>query len=186
MERIVSKEACRLREKMGFRFFRTMAVTYCLNRHFVHFEFCYTRFNIFNWLYSCAGGNVDLYETESLPNMCYRRWMSFSFLKVKWRKKRKVHQPREKEGLKLRAGNIQMMIDAFRSFRIRKLHLDLDTEDFVLNAWLVPAFTLINSDQIQLKVNFEGISSLVLDLRTRLGSLLWIFIKNKYKSVFNL
>ena len=129
-------------------------------------------------------------QTEDLFQI--RGWIFFipyrfdPFTGSKWRKKRKVHQPREKEGLKLRAGNIQMMIDAFRSFRIRKLHLDLDTEDFVLNAWLVPAFTLINSDQIQLKVNFEGISSLVLDLRTRLGSLLWIFIKDKYKSVFNL
>jgi len=72
MERIVSKEACRLREKMGVQFFHTMAVTNCLNRHFVHFEFWHICFNIFNWLYSCVGGNVDLYETESLSNMRYR------------------------------------------------------------------------------------------------------------------
>lgn len=127
-----------------------------------------------------------------------RGWIFFipyrfdPFKGSKWRKKRKADHPGKREWLKLQSGNIQMMrsiqmmIDAFRSFRIRKLYLDLDTEDFVLNAWLVPVFSYINTDQIQLNVNFEGTSSLVLDLRTRLGSLLWIFIKNKYKSVFNL
>jgi hypothetical protein len=129
-------------------------------------------------------------QTDELFHI--RGWIFFipyrfdPFTGSKWRKKRKAGHPDERKWPELRSGNIQMMIDAFRSFRIRKLHLDLDTEDFVLNAWLVPAFTLINTDQIQLKVNFEGTSSLVLDLRTRLGSLLWIFIKNKYKSVFNL
>jgi len=43
-----------------------------------HCQYCYLLaffyicFNFFNWLYSCAGGNVDSYEVESLSNMRYR------------------------------------------------------------------------------------------------------------------
>ena len=62
--------------------------------------------------------------------------------------------------------------------------LDIDTDDFMLNAWLVPAFSFINSENIQMRVNFHGTSSLVLDLRTRLGLLLWTVIRNKYRSFF--
>ena len=61
-----------MREKMGVHFFYPMVFTYCLNRHFVLLEFFYICFNIFNWLYSCASGNVDSYEVESLSNMRYR------------------------------------------------------------------------------------------------------------------
>jgi len=70
-----------------------------------------------------------------------------------------------------------MIPDWIRLFRIRKLHLDLDTDDTIMNAWLVPVFSIVNTQNIQVRVNFEGISSLTLDLRTRLGSLLWIFIR---------
>ena len=77
-------------------------------------------------------------------------------------------------------------MDALGSFRIRKLHLDLDTDDFMLNAWLVPVFSMVNSKDIQMRVNFDGNSSLLLDLRIHLGSLLWIFIKSRYRTFINL
>jgi hypothetical protein len=84
------------------------------------------------------------------------------------------------------AGSKQIISDVARSIRIRKLFLDIDTDDFMLNAWLIPAFSLVNSGSIQMRVNFEGTSSVVLDLRTRMGTLLWIMIKNRYRSMFNL
>jgi len=73
-----------------------------------------------------------------------------------------------------------------RSIRIRKLSLEIDTDDFLLNAWLVPLFSSMNSENIQMRVNFEGSSSLFLDLRGRIGNLLWIVISAKYKSFLNL
>ena len=79
-----------------------------------------------------------------------------------------------------------MISSVIRSMRIRKLSLDFDTDDFLLNAWLVPFFSSMNSENIQLRVNFEGTSSLILDLRARIGTLLWIVISTKYKSFLNL
>jgi hypothetical protein len=99
---------------------------------------------------------------------------------------KKTKQPKKRGGLKIRSGSLRMAGDLLRSFRIRKLDLDLDTDDVILNAWLVPAFSMVNSENIRMRVNFEGNASLLLDLRTRLGALLWIFIRNKYRSMFNL
>jgi hypothetical protein len=78
-----------------------------------------------------------------------------------------------------------MVGGALRAFRIRRLEADIDTDDFTLNAWLVPAFSMINGENIRLQVNFEGHQSLVLDLRVTLGALLWMIIKAKYKSFIN-
>jgi hypothetical protein len=89
-----------------------------------------------------------------------------------------------KKGLDLGFLNSRLVPDILRSFRIRKLYLDLDTDDFILNAWLVPVFSHVNSGNVRLRTNFEGRSSLVLDLRTRMGLLLWAGIRNKYRSFF--
>ncbi|KPL09192.1 MAG: hypothetical protein AMS26_23190 [Bacteroides sp. SM23_62] len=121
-----------------------------------------------------------------------RGWIFFipykydPFQRKKGKRKRETDQKGRKWGLVKLRGGLQMLADTTHSFRIRKLHLDLDTDDFMLNAWLVPIFSFVNSDNIRMRVNFEGTSSLLLDLRTRLGSLLWIVIKHKYKSFFNL
>jgi len=78
-----------------------------------------------------------------------------------------------------------MMRGALRAFRIKRLEADIDTDDFTLNAWLVPAFSMVNGENIRLKVNFEGHQSLLLDLRVTLGALLWMIITTKYKSYIN-
>lgn len=104
----------------------------------------------------------------------------------KKKRKEKTDKPEKKKTKPRFSGNLNMMIDAVRSVRIRKLFLDLDTDDFILNAWLVPVFSYVNTENIRMRVNFEGNSSLLLDLRLRLGTLLWILIRNKYKSIINL
>ncbi len=71
------------------------------------------------------------------------------------------------------------------AFRIRKLHLNIDTDDYALNAWLIPVFSAVNSENIRLQANFEGDASMQLDLRTRLGALLWAFLLTKYNSMLN-
>ena len=123
-----------------------------------------------------------------------RGWIFFipfrfdPFSGKKRRRKKKIRESgeprRKKRSMKLSQG-IKMGRAVMRSFRIRRLGLNIDTDDFMLNAQLVPVFSAINSQNIRMEVNFEGNASLLLDLRTRLGSLLWAFTRNKYKSMFN-
>ena len=110
----------------------------------------------------------------------------FSPFKRKKRKgqERREKPLREKRGFKPLEG-INMGRNFLHAFRIRKLHLDIDTDDFTLNAQLIPVFSAVNSENIRLQANFEGKASILLDLRTRLGALMWAFIKIKYKSKFN-
>jgi len=71
------------------------------------------------------------------------------------------------------------------ALRVRKLKLDLDTDDFSLNAWLIPAFSLVNGGNIHMQVNFEGRTALEMDLRTRIGTVLWRYSQYKYQSHIN-
>ncbi len=111
-------------------------------------------------------------------------WRYEPFLRKKEKDKRKKKLPGKKKVLRSWSLNTRILRDAVRAIRIRKLYLDLDTDDFLLNAWLVPAFSMIRAENLRMRVNFEGSSSLLLDLRTRVGSILWILIRNKYKSFF--
>ena len=121
-----------------------------------------------------------------------RGWIFFvpfryhPFKARKDKKKEKPVRPKKKKKRPKLSGNTRMIAGAIRSVRIRRLHLDIDTDDFILNAWLVPVFTYVNSENIRMTANFEGRASLLLDLRVRLGTLLWIVIRNKYKSIINL
>ncbi|MFO7669171.1 MAG: hypothetical protein R6W31_05900 [Bacteroidales bacterium] len=92
--------------------------------------------------------------------------------------------PRKKRSLMSPVG-MNLGRNMLQAFRIRKLHLNIDTDDFTLNAWLIPVFSAVNSDNIRLQANFEGEASMLLDLRTRMGALLWAIIKTKYKSMLN-
>jgi hypothetical protein len=99
------------------------------------------------------------------------------------RKKRKRGKRPEKEPAGVRpkklTGGVRMATEMVRSFRIRRLLLDIDTDDFVLNAWLVPLFSFVNYENIQMRVNFEGTASMHLEMRNRMATMLWIFIKNR-------
>jgi hypothetical protein len=129
-----------------------------------------------------------LVPTEELFHV--KGWILFvpyrfnPFKKRKQKRKKKDAASDKKKKFKVPKGGVGMVKDAVRTIRVRKLDLDLDTDDFLLNAWLVPVFSLINLPNTRLHVNFEGKSTFLIDMRIRLGALLWVFIRNRYKSFF--
>lgn len=115
-----------------------------------------------------------------------RGWIFFIPFKIDPFKRKKAKPRKEKERVikmkrsKNRFGNIKIITEAIRSIRIRKLWLDIDTDDYALNAWLVPVFSAVNqTGNIRMQVNFEGNLSLYLDFRTRISRLLWILFRNR-------
>lgn len=105
----------------------------------------------------------------------------FNPFRIQGKKKGKKDQlTKQRKKSNKRKVPIRSMKEALGAFRIKKLHMDIDTDDFMLNAWLVPAFSAVNNGRnVQMQVNFEGNMFLDLDLRTRIASLAWIFIKNR-------
>jgi hypothetical protein len=101
------------------------------------------------------------------------------------KKSRKKKDPgNKKKRFRMPSGGLTLARDALRTVRIRKFEMDIDTGDFPMNAWLVPVFSLVEGYNRQLRVNFNGNTSLLLDLRLRLGALLWAVIRNRIKHRF--
>ena len=66
-----------------------------------------------------------------------------------------------------------------KSFSIRQLRLNFDTNDFVLNAKLIPLATCINNEHenILITINFFEQNLIILKIRNRLINLLYLSIK---------
>lgn len=61
--------------------------------------------------------------------------------------------------------------------------MDIDTDDFILNAQLFPAFALASSfENVELRTNFQGELFFALDVRVRLGEVLWLMIMSWVRS----
>ena len=119
-------------------------------------------------------GVITLMVVLAEGQILIRGWIFFVPFKFDPFKKR-----RQKKKSKKRSGSIRVVRKIVAAFRIRKLLLDIDTDDMILNAWLVPVFSMVNSEDIQMQVNFQGNGYLHLDLRTRIGAILWILFQNR-------
>lgn len=72
-----------------------------------------------------------------------------------------------------------------RTFRVRRFHLLLDTDDYVMNAFLFPVFYRFSGRNRQLHINFNGRTELAMEVTNRIWSLLWVFINEITKSKFS-
>ncbi|MFZ5941267.1 MAG: hypothetical protein ACOYXB_11920 [Bacteroidota bacterium] len=110
-----------------------------------------------------------------------RVWIFFIPLRIDpFKAGGRISSPDKKEKKeKKRKGRIslsRMWQKVKRAIRIRRLELDLDTDDFPLNAQLVPVFSALSGRNTDLRVNFEGRLFLRLDLRTRIAAILWMYL----------
>jgi len=91
--------------------------------------------------------------------------------------KKETGKKKRRKGFRMSAGKARKIL---RAIRIRRLAIDVDTDDYVLNAWLVPALAVANRyDNIEMRVNFEGNLFMHMDLRTRPGRILWILLTKR-------
>lgn len=80
---------------------------------------------------------------------------------------------------------LKLFLKIFRSFKLKKLKLNIDTGDVIHNAHLIPVFTMIYKNNIQLSVNYEDKNEFILHFENNLGTILLhivrAFIKHKLK-----
>ncbi len=99
---------------------------------------------------------------------------------MRGRGKKRGAKDKKRKKTRKRSESLRMIRSIPDAFQVKRLWLDLDTDDFMLNVWLIPSFSALNTHRnIQMQVNFEGHLFVDLDLRTRIASLLWMIIKNK-------
>ncbi len=81
-------------------------------------------------------------------------------------KKTEKRKPRKKRNWR------RLGLRLVRSFQVRQFAIKLDTDDYVLNSYLYPIFHLLNSKSLHLGINYQGESSLQLQIENRLIRLL--------------
>jgi len=66
---------------------------------------------------------------------------------------------------------------SLKSFAIKQAVVDLDTDNVVLNAQLVPLFLWASQGPVHLSTNFSGRVYFHLEVRNRPANILWIFLR---------
>jgi hypothetical protein len=64
-----------------------------------------------------------------------------------------------------------------QSICIKRFQVDIDTDDVVMNAQLIPAFVFLSPDSVRLSANFEGRVYARLLAEVRLYRLVWAFLE---------
>jgi hypothetical protein len=80
---------------------------------------------------------------------------------------------------------IQIAWQSINKSKLKKLYLDLDTSNVIINANLYPVFELINErPRVNLNINYSGNFALSLDLQNNLWVIVRIVIRNLLKRSF--
>lgn len=85
-------------------------------------------------------------------------------------------KPTKKAKSKWKRFSWRRMKAILRTFKVRYFRMDLDTDDYVLNAYLYPLFYFANRPNRRLSVNFEGRTNVQLQVENRLLRIVRAFI----------
>jgi len=99
-------------------------------------------------------------------------FINFNFYPLKKFKQRKQKQDLKKRKNRHKKKSRRLfkkkkMIRLLKSFEVRHFFVNIDTDDFVTNTQLYPAFSLANHWGGQVYINFQGQNQLRVDLRNR-------------------
>ena len=64
-----------------------------------------------------------------------------------------------------------------KTFQLKRVVAEIDTDNYVLNAQLIPIFMWIGNDAIRLSINFEGRVSLYVLINNRLVRIIPIVVR---------
>ena len=95
----------------------------------------------------------------------------------------KKKSPREKGRQLNFAFYLKAGIDALKTFTVKRLKLDVDTGDFVLNAKLTPVVVLLSRGPAEVQVNYMGRTDIWIEIEhqlVRLVPLVIRFVRKKY------
>ncbi len=93
----------------------------------------------------------------------------------------KQRERRPKKGGRPRWLTFRLIRRLLRTFRVHRLRLLLDTDDYVLNAYLFPIFQGFSKGNRQLTINFSGRNELALTVTNRIGKVGWVFLSEIIK-----
>lgn len=135
-------------------------------------------------------GLVSVRLTGTVPDPVMRLWVmgwrkDFHLLEMGGEKKEEEESKPESAKKKKRKRpkwlTFRLVRRLLRTFRVHTFRLALDTDDYVMNAYLYPVFHLLSARNRRLNINFSGRNELVLIVSNRIGNLLWAFLIEFFK-----
>ena len=136
-----------------------------------------TKNQYFMRIWGLAKVALEGHEKEFLRiklNTLFTRFYFYPLRKKKKEQKKKV----EAKSRKMRnfKSNFKRGLQVIKSYKVKKLILDIDTGNCIQNAKLYPAFALLNHHVGTFQVNFEGRVNMVLHLQSRPINIIKSFI----------
>ena len=64
-----------------------------------------------------------------------------------------------------------------KSFRLKKLYLNLDTDDVITNAYLIPVFATLHRNNINLNVNYSGDFAIIINIQNNIFRMLIVTLQ---------
>ena len=128
-------------------------------------------------IWGLAKVSLEGHESEFIRLRLNTLFTRFYFYPLRKKKKGEKKKIEKKAG---KRGNIQSILkyglQVFKSFKVKKLLVDIDTGDCIENAKLYPAFAFLNYHVGTFQVNFEGRVNMVLHLQNRPINIIKSFI----------
>jgi|WetSurMetagenome_2_1015567.scaffolds.fasta_scaffold356232_2 hypothetical protein len=136
--------------------------------------------------------NVDLDGDTLISVILYVIYVRFSWYPLQKKTGKTAYKKNLKKKSKSDRWNwnrLRFLIDvawqSIKKSKLKKLYLDLDTSNVIINANLFPLFELINErPQINLNINYSGNFALCLDVQNNLWTVIRIVIWNLLKRSF--
>lgn len=69
------------------------------------------------------------------------------------------------------------LFSLIRSFKVKKIYVNIDTKDYIQNALLFPYFFLLNNKKRQFSINYFGQNELILVIKNNMYRILQAFLK---------
>ena len=128
-------------------------------------------------IWGLAKVSLEGHESEFIRLRLNTLFTRFYFYPLRKKQKGDKKKIEKKAG---KRGNIQSILkyglQVFKSFKVKKLLVDIDTGDCIENAKLYPAFAFLNYHVGTFQVNFEGRVNMVLHLQNRPINIIKSFI----------
>ncbi|MEK6152268.1 hypothetical protein WIW50_03370 [Flavobacteriaceae bacterium 3-367] len=117
---------------------------------------------------SLAKANLEMHKEELLRIKLTLLFMKFYLYPLKWKRApKKKTQKKKKVGKSKKSLGLRKGLRMLKSFKVKRLLVDLDTGNCTSNAKLYPLFVFLDYHIGSFHINFEGRNRMALHIQNR-------------------
>ncbi len=126
-------------------------------------------------------GTVSVHWSAFEPILTIHIWgIKKSFYPYRWTKKSAAKEKKKEKTSKTivsKRFTFHRLRRMFRTFEVQEFHLDLDTEDVILNAYLFPVFYFLNRGQYKVHINYNQRFLFRVKVQNQMYKLLYVWLR---------